>query len=752
MKRIFVLIFMLVVIIGASYLLADNPAEIILPYALEEIEGITEVAYTEEAEPLEIAFSTEGHFFPEGVIVEIFTNNSYAEIHYTLDGSKPTTYSALYTEPLEFGGTPEMIVLRAIAVYGDEITEPITHTYFLRSDIHERFDTLVFSLSTNHDYLYCFYTGILVEGALRRDYIRENPGANIIPTSPANFNWRGREEGERPMHVEVFYPCGERVLAQNAGARVFGSWSRAENIKSIRLIARREYSPDTARFHYYFFPGTEVQDGFGTPFTRYKELILRNGGNDRNHGIVRNELGSTLARMAGFLDVTPVRAAAMFINGEYYGHMWLQTRSFEHFFQELYNTPTRDFDVIGRGEWWFRNATEEQEDALIYKNMFAWANLLDDEVFARLEAIADIDNLLWYYAFQIFVGNADWPHNNLRRWRYTGEPFAGMAPELDGRWRYAIFDLDQTFGLFGANYRRPNFQIVLEHDNESGELIRNILTRPDMAERFTMIFNDIAANVVNYEIVREVMDNLFAEISNELNHALAANLLHHWVGWYSIGNYYYRTLEFAERRHIFIFQQLGRFFDFEPDEMFSVYVNGGTATIGASQNATSSRYFAHLTIPISPVLPTHTAFDHWILNGERIYDEKIYVTAHDAVDGAVNLELVTRSDIPYLLIYSAFSDTDGNGITIINTTNRVINTSDFFISNHREELQRSPLPRANIEPGGTLELAGRSSRSPGDLFRWKLEINIRENRRIFLSDAYGNILDSFIVPVANSPS
>jgi hypothetical protein len=740
MKRILVLILTVAVFAGAFFLLNANPTALVLPedISAEEIN----LLYVGE-ERLEIFFSETQHFFEESFFVEIFSNNPNAEIHYTLCGAFPTSDSDIYSEPIEIVPARRQmaVVLRAIAIYEEEISEPLTHTFFVREEIDERFDVLIFSLSTDRDHLYDFDTGILIEGATRRDFIRENPHENIRPTSPANFNWRGRE-GERPMHVEVFTADGTRVIAQEAGARVFGSWSRAENVKSLRLIARREYSHDTGRFHYPFFPGEVVQDGFGTPIVSYNELILRNGGNDRQHGILRNELGSVLLRRAGVMDVTPVRAAAMFINGNYYGHMWLQVRSFEHFFQDLYGAPTRDFDVIGRGEWWFRNATEAQEEALTYKNNFADEDLTDDATFARLEAIVDVENLLFYYAYQIFLGNGDWPHNNLRRWRYTGEPFEGMPEELDGRWRYAYFDLDQTFGLFNQNYRRNTFQMVLERDNDNGQLIRAILQRQDMAELFTMIFCDIAANVVNEDIVAEVLNALYDEIDNELSHALRASLLNGWVSRNSIENYHASTLAFAERRHIYIFERLVSYFDLE-DEMFDVRVTGGEAIIG-TQRGVSSRYFAHLTIPVTPSLPEFTVFDHWVLNGERIFTEKIYVIAADATDGVVHLQLVTRREVPPLMIHEIVITPQGNGITLINVSENTLRTDTFYLSNTRDDLRRFRLPAATLAPGATLELAGRSSRIPGHFFRVQLDFNIRENRRVFLSDENGNIIGTVL--------
>ncbi|MCL1843801.1 MAG: CotH kinase family protein [Defluviitaleaceae bacterium] len=746
MKKIFVLAFSLVVLIGAVFLLSENPVAVGLPDEVMQRGGGEDLTIACEYEeiPLTLEFSETGHFHESGIYVEIFASNPYAQIHYTLDGAFPTTNSAIHNAPISLnaGRGVEAVVLRAIAVYDGEVSAPLTHTYFIGDGVFERFDTLVFSLSTNPDYLFCFYEGILVYGITRQEHIRANPGQYLNPTAPANFNWRGRES-ERPINVEVFSD-GERVLAQAAGVRVFGSWSRGENVKSLRLIARREYSPDAGRFHYNFFPDEIIHDGFDTPLGKYNTLILRNGGNDRQHGMIRNELGSVLSRRAGFNDVTPVRAATVFINGEFFGFKWLQTRVDEHYFQEIYNTPNRDFDVVSRGEWWFRNATEEQIEALTYKNNFAFRDLTDDAEFARLNEIVDIDNLLFYYAFQIFSGNGDWPHNNLRRWRYIGEPFVGMAPELDGRWRYAIWDLDQTWGLFGQNYRRPTFQYLLIQNNDRGQLLRAIVQRQDMAERFVMIFNDIAANVINEQIVRDVIDELFAASRNELRHTVEAGLFNHWISMHTFPYHHGHILDFARRRASFINLQLSRFFDFEDNMgMFDVSVSGGEAIIG-TQRGTRSRYFEHLTIPVSPVLPHLTAFDHWLVNGIRVEQENIYVSFADAVNGVVNLELVTRHAPPPLLIYYAGELAQSNGLVLINPTNYPVRTDDFFLSNRREELDRFPIPRATIEPGGTLELAGRGSRSPEDLFRIQMDFNVRQGRRVFLSDENGNILDTKI--------
>jgi hypothetical protein len=190
--------------------------------------------------------------------------------------------------------------------------------------------------------------------------------------------------------------------------------------------------------------------------------------------------------------------------------------------------------------------------------MFAFSNnnLNDDNVFAQLEALADIDNLLKYYAFQIWLGNTDWPHDNLYRWRYTGEPFAGMAPELDGRWRYAMFGLDNTLGLVGGDYTRPTLHRLLSPDNFEGALLAAILQREDMAHLFAEILREMMDEVLNYETVREVLEELYSQIENELGFAMAAGLLDGGVTRGTIAEHHESTLLFAQNRHIYILESL----------------------------------------------------------------------------------------------------------------------------------------------------------------------------------------------------
>jgi hypothetical protein len=562
MKKIIVLIIVLVVLLVAGLLHGlgsgseENAPEVYTPEEInpEETEPVTD--YEPEYiihESITLSFSETEHFFNQVIAVSIDASHPDADIYYTLDGSVPTSLSMRHEKALVLraGNRMQVVVIRAVAIYGDYVSPPFTRTFFVGNHVAERFgeEMLIFSIAADPYDLFDHYNGILVPGFLREEFVAANPRRNIIPTDPANFNWRGRE-GERPASVEVFTPSGERVIAQEAGLRVHGSWSRAYEQKSLRLIPRREYSPETGRFRYPFFPGDFRQDGTETPITRYETIILRNGGNDRRFGMLRNEVGSVLAREVGLPVVTPVRPAAVFLNGVYWGFAWLQVRIDAHYLQDMFSAPTREFDIVGNGEHWIITDDRELRRALEYKNSYAEKDLLDDEVFARLEEILDIEDKLRYYAFQIFVGGNDWPHNNLRRWRYTGEQVEGLPPQLDGRWRYLIFDLDWILGLYGTDSNLTTFQRVLEERNDVGALLRNILTRPDMAMRFIEIMDEIA-DLITASHVEDTIDLLFGWIENEVDHALAANKYDGWVNRNTIRDNHTNMVRFtAGRRRV----------------------------------------------------------------------------------------------------------------------------------------------------------------------------------------------------------
>jgi len=698
---------------------------------------------------LMLDFSHPDHFYDEDIYISITATIPEAVIHYTMDGSEPTADSPKYTAPIfikAYGKNENLAVtIKAVAVLDDFITRPRVHTYFVGTDVFERFDTMIFVLSTNDEYLYDYDTGIFVEGITREEYRRDNPRAHINPPSPANFNWRGME-GERPVYVEVFEADGGRVVAQAAGIRAHGGWSRAALQKSIRLIARNEYEPGLGKFDFDFFPDDTVNDGFGTPIAKYDQLVLRNGANDRDFGMLRNEVGYELARMAGIQLTSPVRPAAIFLNGEYYGFAWLQVRINAQYLQDKYNAPTRNFQIVGMGERWIDTDDPDARAAVEYLHRFYDRDLTGTRTFGLFEQLIDVDQLLLYYGLQTFLGNHDWPNNNLKLWRYTGPQEEGLAPELDGRWRYIVFDLDWILGLYEnpPDAHRPSFQEMMDPRNDRYSYMLNTLfARQDIVDKYTMIMCDIAASIVTENNVKDIINELFGASRNEIRHALAAKKYAHWVSLDSIGGNHSNMRYVARERHEYIFQSLRDHFELE-DSMFTVEVTGAEAYIG-TQISTSTRYFDHLVIPLRPVLPENTVFEHWVVNGRTINTPEIFVSLSDAINGVVSVELVINEELPVLIFREAFGSSERNGCVLFNPGEDVINTDGMYMTNDPANPFLWALPDSRVEPGGILEFAGRGSRSPEDLHSIRMGFNVRHGQRLFLCDENGEVIAHILI-------
>jgi len=698
---------------------------------------------------LQITFSHPGHFYDSDIDISISASVPGAAIYYTMDGSVPTIYSTLYSEPIfikAYGKNEHIAVtIRAITAVGDVISRPFAHTYFVGTDVHDRFDTMIFVLSTNFEDLYDYDTGIFVEGRTRSEFIENNPGEPIIPPSPANFNWRGME-GERPVYVEVFKPNGERVISQAAGIRAHGAWSRAIDQKSIRLIARSMYEDGQGKFHFDFFPEDTIRDGFESPLGKYDQLVLRNGANDRDFAMLRNEVGLRLARMAGLEVASPARPVSVFLNGEYYGFAWAQVRINSQYLEDIFNAPARNFQIVGLGERWIDTDDPIDREDLEHLNSFYDKDLTNDEIFDEFEQLVDIDQLMRYYTLQTFLGNHDWPHNNLKRWRYMGPQEGMLAPELDGRWRYVAFDIEWILGLYEdpPNIFRPTFQQMMDPRNERfSHMLNALFARQDMVDKFAMYMCDIAANVVTGKNVSDIIDELFGAARNEINHALNANKYSHWVSMGTIRDNHSNMFLVANGRSEYIFHIMREYFGWE-DSMFTVEVTGAEAYIG-SQIGTSAKYFDHLTIPLKPVLSGYDVFDHWIINGLVINTQEITVSIEDTVDGVVRVELITREELPVLIFSEAYGSSERNGCVLYNPGDEAVYTDGMYITNSMENPFRWALPAARIEPGEKMEIAGRSSRATDDLHKIQMSFNARRGHILFLCDEDGVVITHTLV-------
>lgn len=600
----------------------------------------------------ELYFSKADYFYSEDTEVEILSNKP-CDIYYTTDGSEPSKAQTLYTEAIKLKANSDTKAnsIKAKAYYKDGTeSKTILHTYFVGKDVNTRFDTLVFSVTTDPFNLYDYEYGIFVEGKLRDDFIAANPDVEVKPSDPANYNIRGRG-GEREVYLEVFEPDGTNIVSQAAGIRTYGGWSRAREQKSIRIFARKEYDEENSKLCYEFFPNRTSADG--QILNTFKQLVLRNCGNDNGFTFVRDELFQTLAAQAGYQDYEAVRPATMFVNGEYRGFFWIHETYCDSYFEEHYGDYNGSVEILEGGET-YKILEEDASNANIvkdYEDVYAYSNkdLTNDTNYDELCNLIDVENYLSYYAFNIYLGNEDWPHNNYKTYRYyatEGEDY-GTEP-FDGKWRYLLHDMDFSTNIYESYNYENNIELYIGANGEIMDtcpLFGQLMQREDCREIFIKKTLDLLNGAFAYENFTSVLDEMGASRLNELKKMYGTGLLEDWVS-YDILDYMLQILRnFADSRTDNILTKYQE--HFKLGDIFSLYVQpaqGCQIKINSYVTDTEfiGRYYSDYDTTITAILPKGKKIDYWLVNGEKVEGDELIVTSEMITDGEVEVSQVLK--------------------------------------------------------------------------------------------------------------
>ena len=485
-----------------------------------------------EAEQMEhaddIVVSQEDSFCAGDLVLELSDAGGYP-IYYTLDGSIPGFESGFYEEPIVFSSTDEVqsCVLRARSY--DESTgewgDLFTRTYFYADSMEtlkNRFSTYIVCLTSDPYNLYDYEYGIMVEGKIRDEYVNSPEYISGKLTQPANFTQQGRA-WERDAYVEILSPDGERLIDQDAGMRIFGHASRQYYYKSFKLYARKEYGKDT--FSYPLFADNthgvdhKVQDA-------YKRLVVRAHGFDKSVTLFREELFQTLCSQIEGIDSKSVAPASVWLNGDYYNFEWLQEVYDDTYMEENYGLMQRgDYyqKVALRANKFPDDPDEKAEDICGKEDYqkaadYAEKDLTDDETFAELEQLMDIDNMIQYFAIQTYIANWDWPLNNIKLYRYYSQNNVYGTGRQDGRWRYLYYDMEAGFNI---NNEEPEDWLDIETVMEESPLFGAVMKRTDMQEKFAEYTRLCISEYFTEERVRDAVEKLCAERDGELAESFA---------------------------------------------------------------------------------------------------------------------------------------------------------------------------------------------------------------------------------------
>ena len=464
----------------------DIPTDVITP---EPTEGPTPSL----PEP-GVKLSHKGGFYAEGFELSMTAAEGYT-IYYTIDGTKPTTESKLYTKPVSLADSqkrnagrftkelmslmgypvpssrmPKGRVVRAVAVSpeGEYTTEAI-ETYLIWPDGTALFDAPIVSL---------FVDSGGFDGKTGIYYTTMQHPFDTKPRTVA--------------YCQMFDENGIERSAQWIEIALSGNGSLGNLQKSIRLYFKSDANPEITgnpgKLRYDIFRG-EAKDANGNAITTYKRLLLRNAGNDAVGSFMSDRVSQKLSSMLEHVDYQEARSVIVLINGELWGTYNARERFGAKYFESHYGLLEENFAMLeaptplktnnGNSPYELNDGTEqdvtdwEELVKFITKNSMSKA-----DNYAWVTERLDVDSMIDVMIAHMYLCNGDFPWNNVKVWRCKSDK---DPSGLDTRWRFVVMDMD---GGLISDYNSNMFNHALNNNTILGSLAYNLLKNEEFKQKF----------------------------------------------------------------------------------------------------------------------------------------------------------------------------------------------------------------------------------------------------------------------------
>ncbi|MBQ7776138.1 MAG: CotH kinase family protein [Lachnospiraceae bacterium] len=495
-----------------------------------EVEKEQEKEAQEEVEASGL-FSRAGGVYAEGFELTLEAEEK-GEIYYTLDGSDPTNSDTAirYEAPIEivnrkgaanvvsavkpvlFSGNynyphnsgykfeckieaptddavEKCTVVRATLKKADgSFEEAQAATYFIgtteeyvqglaESCAASGQDLAVISITIDYADLFDSEKGIYVKGDVFQDALDEylSSGQKLregetARSLDANYKQRGRDwEREANMTMFEFNPDGAvEVLNQQCGIRIQGNYSRSDLQKGLRLYARSDYGDNNFRYAVF---GEDYKNDEGQVMDKFKNLVLRNGGNCAFTSKFNDAFWQSLVRDTA-VETKQSRPCVVYLNGEYWGLYVLEEDYTDDYFEDshgvnkddvvVYKGDAETYDIgysLDEGE-----IPEGESVDYYFRELIEFFNTHSDlkaqEDYEEFVKLVDPESVMDYFAVQCWINNKwDWPGKNWSMWRTVNTNHDNEY--ADGRWRFVFYDVEFG-GVSGSSDARTN---TIKEDN-----------------------------------------------------------------------------------------------------------------------------------------------------------------------------------------------------------------------------------------------------------------------------------------------
>lgn len=684
-----------------------------------------------------IQFSQKSGFYQDTVQLTLISPEK-GQIRYTLDGSEPTPdneeailYDETYGIIIPCSEKEKVYNVKA-ALVADNGMESGTfaETYIVGRNVEERYDMPVLSIFGDP-------AGLTGEnGILQKE----------------NRDFRGRE-WEREIRITLFDMQGGTMLKQACGVRMFGDGTRQKNQPSMKLFARSEYDEQN-EFDCLLFQDYSENNAL---ITGCKRVVIRSGGNDNGYAHIRSEFASKLCQDAGFPDAQASSPVCVYVNGEYYGTYWLTETFDDSYFEKKYGEFDGQMvlleDNIGYSE------PQETDDELTlqfkeeYNNLYpvlSSIDLNDPDNWNYLNETIDVENFLQYMAMENYFGNKDAMFNNYKTYRYyspDGSYLEGTV--FDGRYRFLLFDMDQTlgYGVYdepGAEAEILNTTNRVNYDIFYNSLFANIVKTQEGRDIYTRYYLALLNYYCADERAEAILDEMHESRDKELRRQYAETELMvdnkdtpADIDYSHVLQHMKLIRKFLQNRPDWALYDLEEAFGLSSRYTLSVQ-NPGEAYLSVdaasfSDAAFEGTYYSEIPVLLTAQPKCGDKFDHWLVDGIEYYEPSLLITGEMIQDETLFVECVTSPDPDAGLLVTAIRSRGGNDyVELTNFGAAELDLSTYTLGDNADRERASTLPSLLVAPGDTIRIYCKNHTGAEAIGQPQVNFNIKAGEDVYL--------------------
>ena len=444
-------------------------------------------------------FSLPSGYYSGSAQVIITSPNPNVTIYYTIDGSTPDNTSIQYTTPITLNQTT---VLKAIAYSSNPNILPSFieyNTYFV-DDTH----TIPILSISGDDVL------DLLDGG-----------------------W-GSSSLEPQGTIEWFDKNGFLLDKGTGEFNKHGNDSWAYDQRGFDYIMRDQFGYNYALKDKLFM--TKDRD-------KFQRVIVKAAANDNypfSYGSsgahIRDAYINHLSQLADLrLDERSTSSCIVYLDGVYWGVYEMREKTDDHDFTDYYYDQDRNniqYLKTWGATWTEYGAPNAQPDWNNFVNFVDNNPMNVPANYSIAKSQYNTGSLIDYFLLNSYVVCGDWLNYNTGWWR-------GMDPNGDKKkWRYTLWDMDNTFG-HGTNYTGvPTMSVNADPCDPSSlndpggqghiPIWNEMITNDDFFNDYLNRWQDLASTGLSCDYMINVLDSMIAVIDPEMPRQIAT-----WGGTYA---------------------------------------------------------------------------------------------------------------------------------------------------------------------------------------------------------------------------